>query len=250
MGKWYGRLLRLYPRGFREQFGEGMAQTYRDMCRERAGDGWGLLRLAVWVFLETFLGVVRESVMGKMVRDVALGALAVWMIPAVAAQFVADWHWGVGGFAMAYLVFFTAGMVFAVIARRMGAWTYKAGVGLAVFAGLGLAWSNMVHVAGTENPANLWYYSVLVVGMAGAALARLRAWGLAWTLFAMAAVLAVISVLLPSGAPPEMARRMAIGHGVFVVLFAVSGLLFRRAGQAQMGGPGDIPPIRYQYRGR
>jgi hypothetical protein len=66
----------------------------------------------------------------------------------------------------------------------------------------------------------------------------------------MAAVLAVISVLLPSGAPPEMARRMAIGHGVFVVLFAVSGLLFRRAGQAQVGGPGDIPPIRYQYRGR
>lgn len=188
--------------------------------------------------------------MGKMVRDVALGALAVWMIPAVAAQFVADWHWGVGGFAMAYLVFFTAGMAFALIARRMGAWTYKAGVGLAVFAGLGLAWSNMVHVAGTENPANLWYYSVLLVGLIGAAVARLRAWGLAWTLFAMAAVMAVISVLLPSGAPPEMARRMAIGHAGLVGLFAASGLLFRRAGQAQMGGPADNAPIRYQYRGR
>jgi hypothetical protein len=250
MGKWYARLLRLYPRGFRERFGEGMAQTVGDLCRECEGSRVGLLRTVVWVFAETVAGIVRESVMGTMIRNVALGALAVWMIPAVAAQFTPDWHWGVGGFAMAYLVFFTAGMAFAVIARRMGAWTYKAGVGLAVFAGLGLAWSNMVHVAGTENPANLWYYSVLVVGLIGAAVARLRAWGLAWTLFAMSAVMAFISVVLPSGAEPEMARRMAVGHGVFVVLFAVSGLLFRRAGQAQMGGAGDIPPIRYQYRGR
>ena len=225
----YSLLLRLYPRPFRKRFGEGMAQTFQDLCRECGDSRWGLLRLAVWVFLETSVGIARENIMRKTVMHVALGALAVWMIPVVAAQFTPDWHWGVGGFAMAYLVFFTAGMAFALIAKRMEAWTYKAGVGLAVFAGLGLAWSNMVHVAGTENPANLWYYSVLVVGMAGAALARLRAWGLAWTLFAMAAVMAVISVLLPSGAPPEMARRMAIGHAGLVVLFTASGLLFRRA---------------------
>jgi hypothetical protein len=66
----------------------------------------------------------------------------------------------------------------------------------------------------------------------GALLARLRARGLARTLFVMAALLALISVILPSGAPPDMARRMAIGHGVLVVLFAVSGLLFRHASVA------------------
>ena len=167
--------------------------------------------------------------MGTMVRNVAVGALAVWMIPVVAAQFVPDWHWGVGGFAMAYLVFFTAGMVFAVIARRMGEWTYKAGVGVAVFAGLGLAWSNMVQTADSGHPENLWFFSVLVVGLIGAAVARLRAPGLAWTLFTMAAVMAGISVVLPSWAPPEMARRVAIGHAGLVVVFTASGLLFRRA---------------------
>ena len=64
-------------------------------------------------------------------------------------------------------------------------------------------------------------------GAAGAA-------GLARTLFAMAAILALISVLLPSGAPPHMPRNMAIGHAVYVALFAASGLLFRHAGLARV----------------
>ena len=46
---------------------------------------------------------------------------------------------------------------------------------------------------------------------------------------ALAATLALITVILPSGAPPDIARRMAIGHGVYVAVFIASGLLFRRA---------------------
>jgi hypothetical protein len=76
------------------------------------------------------------------------------------------------------------------------------------------------------------YYSVLAVGAVGALLARLKAPGLARTLFVMAATLALIAVTLPSGAPPDMARRMAIGHGVYVALFTASGLLFRHASSA------------------
>jgi hypothetical protein len=55
---------------------------------------------------------------------------------------------------------------------------------------------------------------------------------LARALFAMAATLAVIAVMLPSGAPPELARNMAVLHGVFVALFTASGLLFRHASLA------------------
>jgi hypothetical protein len=90
----------------------------------------------------------------------------------------------------------------------------------------------MVQVADSGHPENLVYYSVLAVGLIGACLARLQARGLAWTLFAMAATLALIALILPSGAPPDMARRMAIGHGVFVALFTASGLLFRQASLA------------------
>ena len=230
----YGMLLRLYPRPFSERFGEGMAQTFHDLCRERDDAGRGLFGFALWTFCETLEGIVMENLMrmdqlGKTMLRVAVGALAVLMVPLVASQFFEDWHWGVGGFVRVYILFFLTGMLMALVARRMGMWSYKAGVGLALVAGFALGWSTMVQTADSGHPERLWFLSVLVVGLIGACLARLKAPGLAWTLFAMAATLALIAVILPSGAPPDMARRMTIGHDVFVVLFIASGLLFRHA---------------------
>ena len=141
-------------------------------------------------------------------------------------QVVEGWNWPARAFVFAYVLFVGTGMLYPAVARKMGAWSYKAGVGVALVAGFALGWSNMVHVADSENPANLVYYSVLAVGGVGAWLARLEAQGLARTLFAMAATLALIAVMLPSGAPPYLARNMAILHGAFVALFTASGLLF------------------------
>jgi hypothetical protein len=233
---WYAMLLRLYPRPFRDRFGEGMAQTFHDLCREHGDTKRRLRGLALWIFFETSVGIIRENTthMPQLVKTmlrVALGALAVLMVPLVASRVVEGWNWSAGSFVFVYVLFFGTGMVYAVIARK-GAWSYKAGVGVALVAGFALGWSNMVHVADSENPANLVYYSVLAVGGVGAWLARLEARGLARTLFAMAATLALIAVMLPSGAPPYLARNMAIGHGVFVALFTASGLLFRHASLA------------------
>jgi hypothetical protein len=234
---WYSMLLRLYPRPFRERFGEGMAQTFHDLCREHRDARRGLFGLALWIFFETSVGIVREntthmSQLGKTMLRVALGALAVLMVPLVASQVVEGWNWDAGGFVFVYVLFFATGMAYALIARKMGAWSYKAGVGVALVAGFALGWSNMVQVADSGHPENLVYYSVLAVGIVGACLARLKARGLALTLFAMAATLALIAVMLPSGAPPYLARNMAIGHGVYVVLFVASGLMFRHASLA------------------
>jgi hypothetical protein len=171
--------------------------------------------------------------MNKTILQVALAALALLMVPLVASRVVDGWNWRPGGFVIVYVLFFAIGLAYALIARRMGAWTYKAGVGLALFGGFGLGWSNMVHVADSGNPANLIYYIVLAVGLIGASLARLHARGLAFTLFAMAATLAFIAIILPSGAPPELARNMAVGHALLVMLFLTSGLLFRRASLAE-----------------
>lgn len=239
---WYGMLLRLYPRHFRERFGEGMAQTFDDVCREYRDAGQGVFGLALWMYVETSVGMVRENMaemprLGKTMLRVALGALAVLLVPLVASQVVEGWNWGAGGFAMAYVLLFGTGMMYAAIARKRGEWRYKAGVGVALAGGLALGWSNMVHVADSENPANLVYYGVLAVGGVGAWLARLQARGLARTMWAMAATLALLAVVVPSGAPPDMARRMAIGHGVFVALFTASGLLFRQASLAGSSSP-------------
>jgi hypothetical protein len=208
--EWYAMLLRLYPRPFRERFGEGMAQTFHDLCREHSDAGRGLFGLALSIFFETTVGIVRENTthmpqLGKTMLRVALGALAVLMVPLVASQFVEDWNWPVGAFVRVYVLFFATGMVFAQVARRMGAWSYKAGVGVALVTGFALGWGTMVQVADSGHPERLWYHGVLVVGVIGACLARLKASGLAWTLFAMAATLALIAVILPSGAPPDLA---------------------------------------------
>ncbi|MHB1021894.1 MAG: hypothetical protein ACYC46_11190 [Acidobacteriaceae bacterium] len=172
--------------------------------------------------------------LGKTMLRVALGALAALMVPLVASQVVKGWNWNAGAFVFVYVLFFVTGMAYAVIAKKMDVWSYKAGVGVALATGFALGWSNMVHVADSGNPANLAYYSVLVVGGIGAWLARLEARGLARTLFAMAATLALIAVMLPSGAPPLLARNMAIGHGISVALLTASGLLFRHASLAEL----------------
>lgn len=209
-------------------------RTFHGLCRERRDARRGLAGLALWIVFETPAGIVREDTthmpqLGKTMLRVALGALAALMAPLVASRVVEGWNWNASTFVLVYVLFFATGMLYAVIARKMDAWPYKAGVGVALAAGFALGWSNMVHVADSGNPANLAYYSVLAVGGAGAWLARLEARGLARTLFAMAATLALIAVLLPSGAPPYLARNMVIGHGVLTALFIASGLLFRHA---------------------
>jgi hypothetical protein len=151
----YAMLLRLYPRPFRERFGEGMAQTFHDLCRECRDPRLGLFVVALWIFFETSVGIVKEntthmSQMGKTTLRVALGALAVLMVPLVASRLVEGWNWNAGSFVFVYVLFFGTGMAYALIARKMNAWAYKAGVGLALVAGFALGWSNMVHVADSE----------------------------------------------------------------------------------------------------
>src|SRR5882757_1714756 len=96
---WYAMLLRLYPRPFRERFGEGMAQTFHDLCREHRDTRRGLFGFALWIFSETLVGIVRENItrMNQLERTmlrVALVALGLLMVPLVASQVVDGWNWG------------------------------------------------------------------------------------------------------------------------------------------------------------
>src|SRR3954452_8260804 len=169
----YAMLLRLYPRSFRERFSEGMAQSFHDQCREDRDAGRGLFGLALWIFLETSVGVVRENTthmteLSKTMLRAALVALGLLMIPVVASRVVEGWNWPPRAFVLVYVLFFGTALAYALIARKMGSWAYKAGVGVALVAGFALGWSNMVHVVDSENPANLMYFSVLAVGVVGA----------------------------------------------------------------------------------
>jgi len=170
------------------------------------------------------------SQMAKSILRVALIALVPVIGLLIASRLVEGWNWEPRGFVLAYVLFFATGMAYVLIARKIGSWSYKAGVGIALVTGFALGWSTMVQTADSDHPERLWFLSVLAVGLVGAVLTRLNPRGLALTLFSMAAVLALISVMIPpTGAPPDQAQRMVIGHVGNVVLFAASGLLFRHA---------------------
>jgi hypothetical protein len=236
----YSMLLRLYPRLFHDRFGEGMAQTFHDLCRERRNAGRRLFGFAVGVYFETSVGIVREGTtamtkMQKTVLRVALAALGMLMVPLVASRVVEGWNWGPGAFLFTYVMFFGTGMAYTLIARKMNAWVYKAAVGLALVAGFVLGWATMVHMSETENPLNLVYFGVLAVGAIGALLARLEARGLSLALFAMAASLVlawVITQVIFSDTPAGPVWNVGVMHGGFVLLFALAGLLFRHASLA------------------
>lgn len=58
---WYAKLLRLFPQPYRERFGEGMEQTFNDLCRERVKAERGLFGFALWTFFETSAAIIREN---------------------------------------------------------------------------------------------------------------------------------------------------------------------------------------------
>ena len=240
---WYARLLRLYPRTFRDRFGEEMAQVFHDLCRERRRAGRGLTGLALRVFLDTSAGIVRENMaqltqMQKTVLRVALAALGLLMVPLAASRVVEGWNWGPGAFVFTYVLFFATGMAYALISRKMNVWAYKAATGISLAAGFVLGWAAMVHLSETENPLNFVYFGVLAVGAVGAGLARLEARGMARALFAMAAALVaawVVTQGLATDTPAGPFWEIGIRHGGLVLVFAAAGLLFRHAARAPKG---------------
>jgi hypothetical protein len=107
-------------------------------------------------------------------------------------------------------------------------------VGVALVAAFLLIWANgAVGLIGSEdNDLNMVYFGVLAVGLIGAVVARFRPRGMALAMAAMAIAQAAIAVtvLAVGMAPPESgAFEILTINGFFVVLFAGSALLFRRA---------------------
>jgi hypothetical protein len=59
----YNKLLRLYPRRFRERLGESMEQTFRDLWNEKRQTKKGFFGFVLWIFVETAVGIVREHIL-------------------------------------------------------------------------------------------------------------------------------------------------------------------------------------------
>jgi hypothetical protein len=241
----YARLLRLYPKTFRDRFGAGMAQTFADLLRERAAAGKGTLDCVLWMYGETLAGIIKEkrttmTRQNKNIVRIALVTGLLLLIPLTAMQFDSGVNWSPFDFLVAGALLFGAGLAFERISSRSRSVVYRAAVGLAVAAALLLTWINLaVGIIGSEdNPANLMYLFVPAVVLIGAIIVRFRPRGMTRAMLAAAALLVLIPVVAllsgrlrfgPAEAPPGAWGVLAL-NGFFAVLFVASALLFRRAG--------------------
>ena len=245
--RWYASLLRLYPRPFRERFRESMEQTFSDACRAHASTGRGLVGLALCLCLDTVGGIMNEHMRLSILRHnsivrAALVTIGVLLIPLWGEFYVDGWNWGWHGFVNAGIFVFSGALIYQLVAKTMSNKVYRFAMGLAVASAFVLTWANFVAMADV-NPANATYFAVPVIGFTGAAIARLRARGMALAMV----VTAIAQMLVPFIAlvfwKTTLGRGEAVPviglNGVFIVLFAISALLFRRAARTQ-----EMPPTR------
>jgi hypothetical protein len=244
--RWYARLLRLYPKPFYEQFGEGMEQTFNDLLRERAQNERRLLGTAVWMFVETSGGVIRvnasSGIRRKNLLRIAVATAAVLLVPLVAMQFTDEVDWDPGDFVVAGALLFGAGLAYELVARRAATGAYRLAAGLTVATALFLVWSNLaVGLIGDEgNRANLMYLGVLAVVVIGSFIARLRPQGMATALLVTALaqmVVGVVAVVAGWGAP-----RTLLVNGFFAALWVGSALVFRLAADPNLNRQPESPP--------
>ena len=165
-------------------------------------------------------------------------AAAMLATPLVAMQFTDEVVWTAFDFAVFGTMLLAAGGAMELAVRMSGDWSYRIAAGVAVLAGFLLIWSTLaVGIIGNEDePANLMFFGVLLIGAGGAAIARFRAEGMGRTLFAMAiAQAAAGATALIAGwgtTTPIWPMDILGASGIFTVAWLLSAGLFRRAAVA------------------
>lgn len=157
------------------------------------------------------------------------GIAALMLTPAVAMQFTDEVNWTAGDFVFAALMFGSVGLAVELTVRANPAWTYRAGVGIALAASFLTIWINLaVGIVGNEdNPVNALFFLVPLVAVAGGLIGGFRA-----RFMSLAAALAAatqLGVMLYIWATRQ---GFPIGVTVFFgTLWVVAAALFRQAGR-------------------
>ena len=237
----YAGLLHLYSKSHYERFGEGMEQTFNDLLRGRAEEGKGIFSCALWMFIETSAGIAKERttiiMQNKNIVRIALITATILLVPLVAMQFTDEVNWGPGDFIIMGGLLLGVSLAYELVARRSKSTVYRVAFGVWLAAAFLLFWMNgAVGIIGNEGqPVNLLYGVVFAVALIGSFMARFRPRGMALTLFAAAFTQMLIPVIAMIVWPDvSWGAAGVVGvfcfNGFFVVLFIISGLLFRRAG--------------------
>jgi hypothetical protein len=164
------------------------------------------------------------------------------LIPLAAMILKADgWAWSPADFVIGWVLIAAVVLAFQFITSKTGSFVYRVAAGIGLGTGFLLIWVNgAVGLIGSEdNPANLLYGGVIIVGAIGAVIARLEPMGMARALFATALAQFLVPmlalILWRTDFSPGVAQVFGLNF-VFVLLFTGAALLFRYAGTKPVGG--------------
>lgn len=149
-------------------------------------------------------------------------------------QFGDEVNWSIMDFIVAGVLLSGAGLVFLFLINKSNNNIYKIGAGIAVGTALFMMWVNLaVGIIGNEeNPANIMYLVVLVVGITGVIISRFKPQGISFALLATAitqVIVVVIAYFEGNGNTFKELREMILVNGFFIVLWLIAALLFRKA---------------------
>lgn len=162
------------------------------------------------------------------------------LIPLTAMQFTDEVVWTLSDFIFAGILIFGTGFAYTLITRKSGQIAYRVAIGFALLTGFFLIWVNAAVgiIGGENNPVNVLYFGVILIGLAGAALARFQPKGMAATMFSMAGAQALIAIYaLLSGMaalPHSSVMKIIAVNGFFAGLFILSACLFMYIVQQKM----------------
>ncbi len=170
---------------------------------------------------------------------VTLITLGLLVIPFTANLLSDEITWSFFDFIIAGILFFGTGISYSLIRRLSPNLIYNIALGVALFSCLFLVWANLaVGLIGSENePANLMYFGVLAVGFIGGVLARFKPKGMAYSLFGMCGSVVLVTVIALSAGMQDyygssITELLGV-NGLFLVLFAVSGILFLQSAREE-----------------
>lgn len=177
----------------------------------------------------------------KSIFLVALATVAVLMVPLVAMFFTNEVNWGIGDFIVMGGLLFGTGLSFVLLTRFATDFAYRLGVGLGLGTMLFMVWANLAVglVGAGPNAGNLMYIGVLLVGIIGIVVSKLKAKGMERTMLVMVVTLVVVAVIeLLAGMheyPGSSVREIIGVNGFFAFLFGASALIFHFSGKGNKG---------------
>ncbi|MEY3001499.1 MAG: hypothetical protein RL648_1713 [Verrucomicrobiota bacterium] len=163
----------------------------------------------------------------------------VLLIPLLAMQVTDEVAWSGADFLVAFLLLSGSVALYGWIVQAGACRGHRMGAAAFVLALLFLVWANLaVGIIGDEtHPGNLLYGGVVLVALVWGGAVRFRARPMVGVVALVAALLAAVPVVsylfLEPGLPAVEWWSIAGINAFFVLMLAVSGLLFWRAGMRE-----------------